>query len=67
MNMNDLRQLVERKTEAVKALEALLEKEETELVELECQLEAMESQEQNNDRQTGASPGSQADISAGLP
>ena len=42
MNRDELRQLVKRKTETVKILESLLEKEETELVELERQLEAME-------------------------
>ena len=44
-NIDELRQLVERKTEIVKVLESLLEKEETELVELERQLEALEDGE----------------------
>ena len=52
MNMDELRQLVERKMETVKALEALLAKEETELVELEKELEALEDERQ----QTHAHP-----------
>jgi predicted RNase H-like nuclease (RuvC/YqgF family) len=44
VNINELRQLVERKTETVKALEALLEKEESELVELEGKLESLEDE-----------------------
>ena len=42
VNLDELRQLVERKTETVQMLESLLEIEETELVELERQLEVME-------------------------
>ena len=42
MNIKELHELVERKTETVKTLEALLEKEETELVELERKLESLE-------------------------
>ena len=44
MNVDDLRQLVERKTETVRLLEELLGKEETELVELERQLETHEDE-----------------------
>ena len=44
MNIDDLRQLVERKTEAVRRLEAELEKEDAELVDLERQLETLEDE-----------------------
>ncbi len=44
VKMDELRQLVERKTETVRLLEALLEKEDAELVELERQLETLEDQ-----------------------
>ena len=44
MKIDDLRQLVERKTEAVKRLESQLEKEDAELVELERQLETLEDE-----------------------
>jgi hypothetical protein len=44
MNIDELRQLVERKTETVKMLEAILEKEETELVELEATIESLEDE-----------------------
>ena len=44
MNIDDLRQLVERKTETVRRLEAELEKEDAELVELERQLETLEDE-----------------------
>ena len=40
MRLDELRQLVERKTEIVEMLESLLEDEEAELVELERQLES---------------------------
>ena len=46
MNIEKLHELVERKTETVKTLEALLEKEDTELVELERKLEALEDKEE---------------------
>ena len=46
MNTNELRRLVERKTQAVQLLEELLEQEDTALVELERQLEEMEAREQ---------------------
>ena len=42
VNLDELRQLVEQKAGTVKMLEALLEKEEAELIELERQLEAVE-------------------------
>jgi hypothetical protein len=42
MRLDELRQLVERKTEIVEMLESLLEDEEAELVELERQLESRE-------------------------
>ncbi len=42
MHLDELRQLVERKTEIVEMLESLLEDEEAELVELERQLESRE-------------------------
>ena len=44
MNIDELHELVERKTETVKALETLLAKEETELVELERKLESLEDE-----------------------
>jgi len=44
MNIDDLRQLVERKTETVRRLEAELEKEDAELVDLERQLETLEDE-----------------------
>ena len=44
MTWDELRQLVDRKTETVRLLEELLEKEETELVELERQLETLEDE-----------------------
>jgi hypothetical protein len=48
MNIDELHQLVERKTETIKTLESLLEKEDAELVELEVKLESLEnSQEQD--------------------
>ena len=42
MRLDELRQLVERKTEIVEMLESLLEDKEAELVELERQLESRE-------------------------
>ncbi len=42
MNIEELHERVERKTETVKSLEALLEKEDAELVELERKLESLE-------------------------
>ncbi len=42
MHVDELRRLVERKTEIVKVLESLLEAEEAELVELERRLELRE-------------------------
>jgi hypothetical protein len=42
VHLDELRRLVERKTEIVKMLESLLEEEEAELVELERQLESHE-------------------------
>jgi hypothetical protein len=42
MNADELRRLVERKTETVRVLEELLEQEESTLVELERELEEME-------------------------
>ena len=47
MNVNELRRLVERKTETVRVLEGLLEQEETLLVELERQLEESEEGQGN--------------------
>lgn len=49
MNSAELRQLVERKTKTIKALEALLEKEEMELVDLERRLEAIEDKAKRPD------------------
>jgi len=54
MNLENLRQLVERKTETVKMLESLLEKEETELVELERQLGSAE--DEGGEQGNGATP-----------
>ncbi len=48
-DLDKLHQLVQLKAETVKVLEALLEKEETELVELECQLEALEDKRRRSD------------------
>ena len=42
MNIDELRQLVERKTRIVKRLEARLEKNDAELIEMERQLETLE-------------------------
>ena len=56
MNIEELHELVQRKTETVKMLEVLLEKEETELVELERQLGAIEDERERQDS-GGASPG----------
>ena len=50
MKANELGRLVERKTETVKMLEALLEKEGTELVELERQLGAIEVEKRKSTR-----------------
>jgi hypothetical protein len=50
MNIDELRQLVQRKTETVKTLEALLGKEETELVALERQLEDEEERQTHEHR-----------------
>ncbi len=47
LNANELRRLVERKTETVHVLEELLEQEETLLVELERQLEEAEEEPGN--------------------
>ena len=44
IKIDALRQLVERKTEAVKRLESQLETEDAELVELERQLETLEDE-----------------------
>jgi chromosome segregation ATPase len=44
MNLDELRQLVNRKTETVRSLEAQLEKEDAELVELERQLGELEDE-----------------------
>ena len=44
MKIDDLRQLVERKTETVRRLEAELQKEDAELVDLERQLETLEDE-----------------------
>jgi predicted RNase H-like nuclease (RuvC/YqgF family) len=46
MNIGELRELVERKTETLTVLEALLEREDAELVELERKLEALEDEEE---------------------
>jgi hypothetical protein len=54
MNVNELRELVEQKTETVRVLEELLDQEDAVLVELERQLEEMEEGEQGNGR-TGCS------------
>jgi hypothetical protein len=48
MNVDELRRLVERKTETVRVLEELLEQEDAVLVELERQLEALEDGEGND-------------------
>ena len=53
MNTNELRRLVEQKTETVRVLEELLEQEETLLVELERQLDAVEEGEQRVHRDAG--------------
>jgi chromosome segregation ATPase len=50
MNIDDLRQLVERKTETVRRLESQLGKEDAELVELERQLETLEDERQRQRR-----------------
>ena len=50
MNLDELLQLVERKTETVRMLEALLEKEETELVELEGKLGSLEDERQGQQK-----------------
>jgi hypothetical protein len=47
MSANELRRLVQQKTETVHVLEELLEQEETVLVELERQLEEMEDGQRN--------------------
>jgi hypothetical protein len=47
MNVNELRRLVEHKTETVRVLEELLEQEDAVLVELERQLEELEDGESN--------------------
>ena len=51
MNIAELHELVERKTETVKMLEALLEKEDTELVELERKLESLEDDKERQTRE----------------
>ena len=47
MNADELRQLVERKTNTVRVLEELLDQEDAVLVELERQLEEIEDREGN--------------------
>jgi hypothetical protein len=47
MNADELRRLVERKTETVRVLEELLDQEDAVLVELERQLEEIEDREDN--------------------
>ena len=51
MNIEELHELVDRKTETVKTLEALLEKEDTELVELEQKLESLEDDKERQTRE----------------
>jgi len=53
MNADELRRLVEQKTETVRVLEELLEQEDVVLVELERQLEEMEDGKGNGRAEHG--------------